>query len=132
MRQYFVYPSPDGVKPTLNPPLWVRCWRASVALFLAWFIVFIVEYMGRRHCSGAQILILLSLLFAVFHYATLATMGLPITLLPLSYSVESMGKAHYFVDIGQLIIAYALWQSVNLRKLKVRVKPRAARRRARK
>lgn len=90
-------------------PLYIYAWRFSSTMFLLWvasLIIMVVKPMRSADLLSAM----LALAFAVSNYLYLFTIGAKITILPLIYILDVVGKPVLFIDPGQFAILYAAWR----------------------
>ncbi len=94
-------------------PPWVFPWRVALVGTLVLFAAMMAAYVARRSLTGKMVLAYVSLLVAAAHYVHVAMLGAQVA--PLTYRVDvvvpGIGKtSQWFLDVGQLLVAYAAYE----------------------
>lgn len=105
--------SPEGIVKTNGVPLWLYPWRAVVVLTILLFAAIVATFFTPMNKRARLTIVALSLATAVAHYLTLLTTSTPfgygISIYPLFYTIDVKGAKQLYLDIGQILIIYAIY-----------------------
>ncbi len=105
--------TPDGIKTVGGTPAWLYMWRAAVAMTTLLFAAIVATFFVKPNARTRWTLAILSIATAVFHYLTLLFTSSPpgygISVYPLFYSIDVKGVKQWYLDIGQVLILYAIY-----------------------
>ena len=117
--------TPDGVKAVSAPPLWLYMWRVTVVFTLLLFAAVVATFFTKPNDRARWTLATLSIATAAFHYLTLLFTSSPpgygVAIYPLFYTITVKNTTQIYLDIGQLLILYAIY---NVYVVEKRVKKR--------
>ena len=97
-------------------PLYLYMWRVSSLLFLAWIITYIA-YVVKPSIVLDSSGIIYGISYVITHYIYLFTIGAPIIIYPLVYSMVTVGKPLLYLDWGQVIAIITIWRVYTIRRL---------------
>lgn len=105
--------SPQGIVKINETPLWLYAWRAVVALTVLLFAAIVATFFTPMNRRARLTIATISLATAVFHYLTLLTTSTPfgygISIYPLFYTINIDGTTQLYIDIGQILIIYSIY-----------------------
>jgi hypothetical protein len=103
----------DGVKTVKETPAWLYMWRAAVAMTTLLFVAIVATFFVKPNARIRWTLAALSIATAVFHYLTLLFTSSPpgygVSIYPLFYVINVKGAEQWYLDIGQVLMAYAVY-----------------------
>ena len=112
--------TPEGVKTVAGTPAWLYTWRVTVVMTILLFAAIVATFFLRPNTRVWQTLATLSIATAVFHYLTLLFTSSPpgygISVYPLFYSIDVKGAKQWYLDIGQILILYAIYNVYLIKK----------------
>jgi hypothetical protein len=105
--------TPDGIKTVKGTPAWLYMWRAAVAMTTLLFAAIVATFFVKPNARIWWTLATLSIATAVLHYLTILLTSSPpgygISVYPLFYSIDVKGVKQWYLDIGQVLILYAIY-----------------------
>jgi hypothetical protein len=105
--------TPEGVKTVAGTPAWLYTWRVTIVMMILLFAAIVATFFLRPNARVRWTLAILSIATAVFHYLTLLFTSSPpgygISVYPLFYSIDVKGVKQWYLDIGQVLILYAIY-----------------------
>ncbi len=105
--------TPDGVKTVEGTPTWLYMWRAAVAIMTLLFAAVVATFFVKPNARTRWTLAALSIATAVFHYLTLLFTSSPpgygVSVYPLFYVINVKGAEQWYLDIGQVLMLYAVY-----------------------
>lgn len=105
--------TPDGVKTVGGTPAWLYMWRAAVAMTTLLFAAIVATFFVKPNSRTRWTLAALSIATAVFHYLTLLFTSSPpgygVSIYPLFYVINVKGAEQWYLDIGQVLMAHAVY-----------------------
>lgn len=105
--------TPDGVKSVSTPPLWLYTWRVAVIFTILLFAAVVATFFTRPNARARWTLAMLSIATAIFHYLTLLLTSSPpgygVAIYPLFYTITVKNATQIYLDIGQVLILYAIY-----------------------
>ena len=105
--------TPEGVKTVAGTPAWLYTWRVTVVMTILLFAAIVATFFLRPNTRVRRTLAVLSIATAVFHYLTLLFTSSPpgygISVYPLFYYIDVKGVKQWYLDIGQILILYAIY-----------------------
>ena len=105
--------TPDGVKTVEGAPAWLYMWRAAVAMTTLLFAAIVATFFVKPNARTRWTLAALSIATAVFHYLTLLFTSSPpgygVSIYPLFYVINVKGAEQWYLDVGQVLMAYAVY-----------------------
>jgi len=114
--------TPDGVKTVKGAPAWLYMWRAAVAMTTLLFAAIVATFFVKPNARTRWTLAALSIATAVFHYLTLLVTSSPpgygVSIYPLFYVIYVKGTEQWYLDIGQVLMAYAVYNILVERRKK--------------
>ncbi|MCC6035653.1 MAG: hypothetical protein LM559_01200 [Pyrobaculum sp.] len=114
--------TPDGVKTVKGAPAWLYMWRAAVAMTTLLFAAIVATFFVKPNARTRWTLAALSIATAVFHYLTLLFTSSPpgygVSIYPLFYVIYVKGTEQWYLDIGQVLMAYAVYNILVERRKK--------------
>ncbi|ABL88846.1 conserved hypothetical protein [Pyrobaculum islandicum DSM 4184] len=103
----------EGVKAINSIPIWLYFWRITVVLTVLFFSAVVATFFLKPNIRVRWTLAVLSILIAVFHYLTLLFTSSPpgsgVSIYPLFYIISVKEASQIYLDIGQLLILYAVY-----------------------
>jgi hypothetical protein len=114
--------TPDGVKTVEGAPAWLYMWRAAVAMTTLLFAAIVATFFVKPNARTRWTLAALSIATAVFHYLALLFTSSPpgygVSIYPLFYVINVKGTEQWYLDIGQVLMAYAVYNILVERRKK--------------
>ncbi len=114
--------TPDGVKTVKGTPAWLYMWRAAVTMTTLLFAAIVATFFVKPNARTRWTLAALSIATAVFHYLTLLFTSSPpgygVSIYPLFYVINVKGAEQWYLDIGQVLMAYAVYNILVERRKK--------------
>jgi hypothetical protein len=105
--------TPEGVKTVAGTPMWLYTWRVTVVMTILLFAAIVATFFVKPNARIRWTLAALSIATAVFHYLTLLFTSSPpgygVTIYPLFYVIKVKGAEQWYLDIGQVLMAYAVY-----------------------
>jgi hypothetical protein len=105
--------TPEGVKTVAGMPMWLYTWRVTIVMMILLFAAIVATFFLKANTRVRWTLVILSIATAVFHYLTLLFTSSPpgygISVYPLLYSIDVKGAKQWYLDIGQILILYAIY-----------------------
>ena len=105
--------TPEGVRDVASAPPWLYPWRAAVVLTVLLFAAIVATFFIKPNPRARWTLAMLSTATALAHYLTLLFTSSPpgygVSIYPLLYAVKVGNTTQYYLDIGQVLIAYAVY-----------------------
>ncbi|MFZ8841244.1 MAG: hypothetical protein ACO2PM_20445 [Pyrobaculum sp.] len=105
--------TPDGVKTVKGAPAWLYMWRAAVAMTTLLFAAIVATFFVKPNSRTRWTLAALSIATTVFHYLTLLFTSSPpgygVSIYPLFFVINVKGAEQWYLDIGQVLTAYAVY-----------------------
>lgn len=112
--------TPSGIA-VVDAPLWLYFWRITMTLTALLFAAIVATFFTRSNARVRWTLAALSVSIAVFHYLTLLFTSSPpgygIAIYPLFYTISVKGVTQVYLDIGQVLILYAVYNVYLANKL---------------
>lgn len=110
----------SGVVALAAPPMWLYAWRAAVVSITLLFAAIVATFFIKPSPRARLTLAFLSILAAFFHYLTLVFTSQPpgygVAVYPLFYTMSIGGATQLYLDIGQILIIYAVYNIYKIRK----------------
>jgi hypothetical protein len=117
--------TPEGVKTVAGTPMWLYTWRVTVAMMILLFAAIVATFFLRPNTRVRRTLAILSTATAVSHYLTLLFTSSPpgygVSIYPLFYSIDVKGAKQWYLDIGQVLILYAIYNIYLIEKEKGKI-----------
>jgi len=105
--------TPEGVKTVAGTPMWLYTWRVTVVMTILLFAAIVATFFVKPNARIRWTLAALSIVTAVFHYFTLLFTSSPpgygVSIYPLFYVINVKGAEQWYLDIGQVLMAYAVY-----------------------
>ncbi|MEZ0319019.1 MAG: hypothetical protein ABWK05_03365 [Pyrobaculum sp.] len=105
--------TPEGVKEVAGVSPWLYPWRAAVVLTVLLFAAIVATFFTKPNPRARWTLAMLSTATALMHYLTLIFTSSPpgygVSIYPLVYTIKVGQATQYYLDIGQILIAYAVY-----------------------
>ncbi|AKT34406.1 hypothetical protein PYWP30_00764 [Pyrobaculum sp. WP30] len=105
--------TPEGVKTVAGTPMWLYTWRVTVVMTILLFAAIVATFFVKPNARIRRTLAALSIVTAVFHYLTLLFTSSPpgygVSIYPLFYVINVKGAEQWYLDIGQVLMAYAVY-----------------------
>ncbi|MCI4446871.1 MAG: hypothetical protein JHC20_03025 [Pyrobaculum sp.] len=105
--------TPEGVKTVAGTPMWLYTWRVTVVMTILLFAAIVATFFLKANMRIRWTLAILSIVTAVFHYLTLLFTSSPpgygVSIYPLFYVINVKGAEQWYLDIGQVLMAYAVY-----------------------
>jgi hypothetical protein len=105
--------TPEGVKTVAGTPMWLYTWRVTVVMTILLFAAIVATFFVKPNARIRWTLAALSIATAVFHYFTLLFTSSPpgygVSIYPLFYVINVKGAEQWYLDIGQVLMAYAVY-----------------------
>ncbi|MFN3804381.1 MAG: hypothetical protein ACK4SY_04945 [Pyrobaculum sp.] len=103
-------------------PLWLYTWRVTVAFITLLFAAIVATFFVRINERARWTFAMLSIATAVFHYLTLLFTSSPpgygVSIYPLFYTIKVGEVTQTYLDIGQILIIYSIYNIYKIRSLK--------------
>jgi len=103
----------EGVKTVEGTPTWLYMWRAAVAMTTLLFAAIVATFFVKPNKRTRWTLAALSIAAAMFHYLTLLFTSSPpgygVSIYPLFYVINVKGAEQWYLDIGQVLILYSVY-----------------------
>lgn len=113
--------TPEGVTTVAYTPTWLYFWRVEVVYITLLFAAIVATFFVKPNLRTRWTLAILSIAAAFFHYLALLFTSSPpgygISIYPLVYTISVKNATQYYLDIGQILMIYAVYNVYTAKRL---------------